>query len=176
MATPGRGLRKNTGKELKMTDFKEISTSKHEVGEKGRVTTYKVTQLIWLITGILIAMLGLRFLFKLIGVNEASIFATFLYGLTGVFLVPFDSLVGDLVAGRSVLEFTTLIAMVVYALIGWALERLVYVAFYRPRGQVSLRQTVVDQHIPPPTKSETSIQTTTSTTSSDDQNETTDQK
>jgi len=38
--------------------------------------------------------------------------------------------------------------MIVYLLIGWALERIVYVLFYRPRGPVSVRQTVVAEHTP----------------------------
>jgi hypothetical protein len=36
----------------------------------------------------------------------------------------------------------------VYLLVGWALERIVYVMFYRPRGPVSVRQTVVADHTP----------------------------
>jgi len=43
-----------------------------------------------------------------------------------------------------VLEIASSIAMIVYLLIGWAMERIVYVLFYRPRGgPVSVRQTVV---------------------------------
>jgi len=48
-----------------------------------------------------------------------------------------------------VLEISSIIAMIVYLLIGWALERIVYVIFYRPRGPVSVRQTVIADHIPP---------------------------
>ena len=38
--------------------------------------------------------------------------------------------------------------MIVYLLIAWGLERIVYVAFYRPRGPVSVRQTIVSDHTP----------------------------
>jgi hypothetical protein len=47
-----------------------------------------------------------------------------------------------------VLEVSSIIAMVVYLLVFWAFERIVYVLFYRPRGPVSVTQTSVAEHIP----------------------------
>lgn len=155
------------GKENKMTDFKETSTSQHVSGQEGRATTFKVTQLIWLLLGILEVLLALRFVFKLIGVNEVNTFATFLYGLTGLFVAPFASLTRAPAAGGMVFEFSTLIAMIVYALVGWALERIVYVAFYRPRGAVSVKQTTVAEHIPSQATSSSSQTTTTTTDHTD---------
>ena len=55
-----------------MTDFREVSTSQHEAGQEGRVATFKATQLIWLLLGLLEALLALRFIFKLVGVNAAN--------------------------------------------------------------------------------------------------------
>lgn len=147
-----------------MTDYKEVSTSQHEAGQEGRVATFKATQLIWLILGILEALLALRFIFKLIGVNAANGFAQFLYGLTGIFVAPFASLTGAPASQNMVFEFSTLIAMVIYALVGWALERIVYVLFYRPRGPVSLKQTTVSDHIPLQSSSSSTRTTTTEDT------------
>lgn len=45
--------------------------------------------------------------------------------------------------------------MVVYLLIAWALERIVYVLFYRPRGPVSVRQTTIAEYTPQQTSVET---------------------
>lgn len=143
-----------------MTDFKEVRTTQHEQGSEARVTTFKFTQLIWLFLGLLEGVLGLRFIFKLIGVNPANAFATFLYKLTDFFVAPFASLTGAPAAGGMVFEFSTLLAMIVYALVGWALVRIVYVLFYRPRGPVSTRQTVVAEHTPPQGVSQTRTTTT----------------
>jgi hypothetical protein len=131
-----------------MTDYREVSTTQHEPGREGRIATFKATQLIWLLLGILEVLLALRFVFKLIGVNAANAFASFLYGFTNIFVAPFASLTGAPAAEGMVLELSTLIAMVVYALVAWAIERLIYVIFYRPRGPVSVRQSTVDQHVP----------------------------
>lgn len=155
------------GKEDKLTSYKEVTTSQHEQGHDGRVATFKATQLIWLFLGILEGLLALRFVFKLIGVNEANTFASFLYGLTNVFLAPFSSLTGAPSTQGMTFEFTTLIAMFIYALIGWALERLIYVLFYRPRGPVSTQQrTVVDQN---PLQTPSNVSTTTVTEHTDSQ-------
>jgi len=143
-----------------MTDYKEVRTTAHEQGSEGRVTTFKATQLIWLLIGVLEGLLALRFVFKLIGVNAANAFASLLYNITDLFVAPFASLTGAPAAGGMVLEVSTLIAMIVYALIGWVLARIVYVLFYRPRGPVSTRQTVVAEHTPVQGVSQTRTTTT----------------
>lgn len=131
-----------------MTDYREVRTTAHEQGSEGRATTFKLTQLIWLLVGLLEGLLALRFIFKLIGVNAANAFASLLYAITDLFVAPFASLTGAPAASGMVLEISTLIAMIVYALIGWALARIAYVLFYRSRGPVSTRQTVVAEHTP----------------------------
>jgi uncharacterized protein YggT (Ycf19 family) len=132
-----------------MTDYyKEVRTEHHEAGQMERATTFKATQLIWLLFGLLEAAIGLRVLFKLIAVNPANPFAAFLYKVTDLFLAPFASLIGAPAVGGMVLEISSIIAMIVYALIAWALERIVYVLFYRPRGPVRVRQTIVADRDP----------------------------
>ncbi len=131
-----------------MTDYKEVTTTQHEQGQGQRVATFKATQLIWLLLGLLEGMIGLRVVFKLIAVNAANPFAALLYAVTDLVVAPFASLMGAPAAGGMVLEISSIIAMLVYLLIGWALERIVYVLFYRPRGPVSVRQTIVADHTP----------------------------
>jgi hypothetical protein len=131
-----------------MTDYKEVRTTEHEEGRGQRYATFKATQLIWLLLTLLEAVLALRVVFKLIGVNAANPFATLLYGFTHFFVAPFASLTGAPSAGGMVLEISTIIAMIVYFLIAWALERIVNVLFYRPPGPVSVRQTIVSDHTP----------------------------
>ena len=106
--------------------------------------------MVWLVLGILEALLALRFGLKLIGANPASPFAVALYGFTGLFLFPFAGLTGSPAAGGMVLEFSTLVAMLVYGLFAWAIERIIFVIFYRPRGPVVgvTHTTTTDQHTP----------------------------
>ncbi len=131
-----------------MTDYKDVRTTQHEEGQEQRFATFKATQLIWLVLGLVEAAIALRVVFKLVGVNAANSFATLLYNVTNIFVAPFASLTGAPAAGNSVFEFSSIIAMIVYLLIAWALERIVYVLFYRSRGPVSTRQTMVAEHTP----------------------------
>lgn len=145
-----------------MTDYKEVRTTEHESGREQRVATFKATQLVWLVLGLVEAMIALRVVFKLIAVNAANPFAALLYNVTDIFVAPFASLTGAPAAGGMVLEISSIIAMIVYLLIGWALERTIYVLFYRPRGPVSVRQTVVaDHHTPQQAPVDVSRQTVT---------------
>ena len=106
--------------------------------------------MVWLVFGILEVLIALRIGLRLIGANPASPFAVFLYGFTGIFLFPFTGLTGAPAAGGMVLEISSFIAMVVYALLAWALERIIQLIFYRPRGPVVgvTQTTTTDQHTP----------------------------
>ncbi len=123
----------------------EVQTTQKEPERERRIFTFKATQLIWLFLGILEGLLALRFVLKLIAANPASPIAAAIYGITHLFLLPFAGLTATPSAGGMVLELSTLIAMVVYGLIAWAIERIVWVIFYRPRGPVT-QTTTTDQH------------------------------
>lgn len=127
----------------------EVQTTQKEPDRGRRVFTFKATQLVWLFIGILEGLIALRFLLKLIGANPESPFADFIYGFTDIFLLPFSSLFGTPSVGNMVLEISTLIAMAVYGLLAWGLERLIWVIFFRPRSPVvNVTQTsTTDRHI-----------------------------
>jgi uncharacterized protein YggT (Ycf19 family) len=83
-------------------------------------------RIIWFVGGVIIALLALRFLLRLLGANPSNGFADFIYSLSYPFAAPFFGLFNyseNLASGR--FEFETLIALLVYALIAWALARLV---------------------------------------------------
>jgi hypothetical protein len=108
--------------------------------------TFKATQLIWLALGVLETLIALRVLLKLIAANPANPFAALLYAFTDLVLLPFAGLTRTPAAGGMVFEVSSLIAMVVYALAFWALERLVWVVFYRDRETHVVREaTTVDR-------------------------------
>lgn len=114
----------------------EVRTSQHEPEREQRIFTFKATQLIWLFLGILEALIALRIGLKLIGANPDSPIVTLIYGFTNLFLFPFAGMTPTPSAGGMVLEISSLFAMLIYALIAWAVERTVWVLFYRPRGPV----------------------------------------
>ena len=83
-------------------------------------------RLIWLVGGIIMAVLALRFLLRLLGANPENGFANLVYTMSHPFVAPFFGLFSyteDLANGR--FEFETLIAILVYGLVAWLLARLV---------------------------------------------------
>ena len=100
-----------------------------DVGAEQRANLRKVGQFVWLLTGLLEAALGLRFVLKLIAANPNAPFAQMVYGFTNLFLWPFQNLTPAPAAQGMVLETSTLIAMIVYAVAAWAVVKLLYVIF-----------------------------------------------
>jgi len=112
----------------------EVHSEQWEPDRERRIFTFKITQFIWLLLGILEALLALRVLLKLFAANPNSPIAVLIYSLTGIFLIPFSSLTSSPSVGGIILEISTFFAMLIYALIGWAVERLVWILLYRPSG------------------------------------------
>jgi hypothetical protein len=119
--------------EMSERQVSEVRTSQREPGQARRLFTFKATYVIWLLLVMLEGLLALRIGLKLIGANAENSFAALIYSFTNLFLLPFVGLTGTPAVGGMVLEISSLIAMVVYALAFWAIERVVWVIFYRPR-------------------------------------------
>ena len=130
-----------------MSTITEITSSQQEPEREQRIFTFKATQLIWLMLGILETMIALRIMLMLIGANPGSDIVAIIYALTAPFLFPFAGLVASPAAGYMVLEVSSMFAMIVYALLAWAVERTVWLIFYRPRGPVvSVTETANTEH------------------------------
>jgi hypothetical protein len=129
----------------------EVKSVQQEPEREQRIFSFKVTQLIWLFLGILEALIALRIGLKLIGANPASPIVALIYGFTQLFLFPFEGMVATPSAGSIVLELSSFFAMLIYALIAWAVERIVWLLFYRPRGPVvgTTQTTTSERHINP---------------------------
>ena len=128
----------------------EVRTTQSEPEREQRIFTFKATQLIWLLFGILEALIALRIGLMLIGANPNSPIVALIYGFTYLFLFPFEGLIGSPTAGNMVLELSSMFAMLIYGLIAWATERVVWLIFYRPRGPVvAVTETATSEHHTP---------------------------
>ncbi len=84
---------------------------------------------IYYVLGVIEILLAFRFLFKLLGANQASGFVSFIYTITGILVAPFKGIfttfVTEGLSTRSVFEPAVIIALIVYAIIAWGLVRLI---------------------------------------------------
>jgi hypothetical protein len=81
------------------------------------------------------ALIGLRVVLKLIAANPSNPFAAMIYAFTDLFLWPFSGLTMAPSYNGMVLEIPAMIAIFVYALVGWLLVRLVWLLFYNPASR-----------------------------------------
>ncbi len=85
---------------------------------------YRGTQIVWYLVGIIEVLLGFRFILKLMGANSTAGFTNFIYMITKPLTIPFSRVFGVSQIEGSLFEWTTLLAMVVYVLLGWGIIRL----------------------------------------------------
>jgi hypothetical protein len=99
-----------------------------------RVFLSRLAAFIYLMFGILIAMIGVRIILLLIGANPASGFSSFIYGVTNPFLMPFFGLTNTPPAAAGVLEIPSIVAMFVYAFVAWVVVYLLRILFAPSRA------------------------------------------
>lgn len=104
-----------------------------------RQTAFVISQFIWLAFGILEGLIVLRIFLRLMAANPANPFANLIYGITDVFLWPFFGLTATPAAGGFVLELSSIIALVVYALLSWVLVKIAWLTLYRTPTSVVQR-------------------------------------
>lgn len=86
---------------------------------------YQTTRIVWYAFSLLESLLLLRFVLRLLGANPEAGFTQLVYGLTAVPLAPFTYVFSNDVIGQAAIEWSTLLAMVVYFLIAKAIVQLI---------------------------------------------------
>ena len=83
-----------------------------------------LARVVWYVLGIINTLLGLRFLLRLFGANPAAAFTDFIYAVTSPLVSPFRNVIPATGIGSGVVEWSTLLAMLVYWLLAYAIVRL----------------------------------------------------
>ncbi len=96
--------------------------------------TARIVNIVYFLFGILELLLLVRVILHLVGANASNSFANLIDGLSSPFVVLFASLVQNpTLGGTAVLEVTTMIAMLVWAIVAWLVGRLIWLVLSRPR-------------------------------------------
>ena len=90
-----------------------------------------VVSFVYAVFGAIGLLTGLRFVFLLVGANPASPFVAWIYNWSEPFVAPFagifgqqSAVAGQGVVAQSVFDWTTLVALIVYAVVATLLARL----------------------------------------------------
>jgi uncharacterized protein YggT (Ycf19 family) len=85
---------------------------------------YRGVQVVWYILGLLEVLLAFRFILRLTSANPTAGFTDFIYSVTAPLIAPFAAVFPATAVEGSVFEWSTLLAMLVYWLIAWAIIKL----------------------------------------------------
>ena len=87
--------------------------------------------LVYFFFGALEILLVFRLILKLTGASIGSAFVGFIYGLTGLFIAPFEGIFrrgfSQGIETTSVFEPSTLVAIIVYAVVAWGIVKLIQI-------------------------------------------------
>ena len=108
----------------------KTEVSSPEVEEK--ITIWTANRFIYYVFGVIETLLVFRFTLKVLGANPASPFVSFIYALSGFFIAPFRGIFNSAVfqgieQTASVLEPSTLFAIIVYLVLALGITELVNV-------------------------------------------------
>ena len=97
-------------------------------------------RIVYYILGLLEILLAFRLVFKLLGANPGSGFVSFIYSVTQIFLVPFNAIFRSAstqgIETQALLEPGTIIAMIVYGIIGWGIVKMITIVRERNGNQL----------------------------------------
>lgn len=91
-----------------------------------------VARIVNAVVGIIEFLLAVRLVLELLGANPGAAFVAWIYSISSNLVAPFQNAFPSLsLSGGSALDFSTVLAMVAYALIGWLIIELFSFVFGR---------------------------------------------
>jgi len=85
----------------------------------------RATQITYLVLGVVEALIITRVILKLLAANPSSGFVRVVYNVSAPLVAPFQEIFPTPATQNSVLELSALVAIAAYALIAWALVRII---------------------------------------------------
>jgi uncharacterized protein YggT (Ycf19 family) len=86
---------------------------------------YRAVQIVWFLTSLITTLIVIRFVLRLLGASLQSGFVTLIYSLTDALVTPFRAIFPATSGQSSTVDVASLVAIVIYALVGWGLVSLV---------------------------------------------------
>lgn len=109
---------------VKKTTTQSESVAHGEAPQKvyeKKKTIVRFNQIVWYILGLVEVLLIFRLVLKALGANPFVGFTSLIYSITTPLAAPFSGILGVTVTGNSLIEWSTLIAAVVYLCVAWGL-------------------------------------------------------
>jgi len=121
----------------------QVGTGSPQKEYQAKKAIFRSYQVIWYLLGVIEVLLGFRVLLKLLGANVQSGFTSFIYSVSSPFALPFAGILGITGISEMVFEWSTLIAMAVYAILAYGLVALFQLI--KPTNPEEVEQNVDNQ-------------------------------
>jgi uncharacterized protein YggT (Ycf19 family) len=90
---------------------------------------FSIAWIVYVIVGIVVGLIIIRVLLKALAANTGAGFTSFVYGVTAPFVAPFQGIFATpQTSNGSVFEFSSVVAILVYALLAWAIVQVAAIA------------------------------------------------
>lgn len=120
-----------------------VSTDSPQKEYQTKKAIFRSYQVIWYILGVIEVLLAFRVVLKFLGANAFSGFANFIYAISGLFALPFAGILGTSASSNLIFEWSTLIAMAVYAVVAYGIVALFQLI--KPTNPEEVEQSVDNQ-------------------------------
>jgi len=113
-----------------MTEVSKETIISSSPGEATNSQT--IGYLVYFFFGALEILLAFRFVLKLTGASISSSFVNLIYVLSGIFILPFEGIFRkgytQGIETTSILEPSTIVAIIVYAILAWGIVKLIRIS------------------------------------------------
>lgn len=129
------------------TEAADVDSVAYDPYEGRRLAAYRLTQLVYWVFGLVEGLIAIRLILKALGANPSAGFSEFIYGITAPLVAPFMGLFSNPAYQNSVLELSSIVALVVYALVAWLIGRLVWILVGETRSAIHTHARQMDSHL-----------------------------
>lgn len=120
-----------------MEDTRATSTGSHsQVHTEVRAPIEAVmSRIVWFVFAVIEILIAIRFVLALLGANAQAGFVRLIYGITNIFMAPFNSIFSTQEVSGATFEWSALVAIAAYALIAWGVTALITAVSPRERSE-----------------------------------------
>jgi uncharacterized protein YggT (Ycf19 family) len=98
---------------------------------------YRAVQITWFVVALITTLVAIRFVLKMLGASPQAEFVSFMYAVTAPLVSAFRGIFPDSATGFNVFEASSLVAIVIYLLIGWGIVALIRLLTAPRHGRIA---------------------------------------
>src|SRR5205085_11989250 len=116
-------------------DVDHVEAVAYDPYEGRRLAAYRLTQLVYWVFGLIEGLIAIRLILKALGANPSAGYSEFIYSITAPLVAPFIGLFSNPAYQNSLLELSSIVGLIVYALLAWLIAKLLWILIGETRSE-----------------------------------------